>query len=156
MLLNAYKNRLEVSERGLNLVEIGEEMFQLNTLKGLLSKIDKPKGKGELNDVPVHSWNFHIYEAFFRTFCINKFVEFDYHLRADSKSFAKGIKYWYGGQENPAMAYFIYEFLSKGQFNHVITFSEFLRFCRTFQLAKDHQNRVVYQMITEMNHFIRV
>ena len=76
--------------------------------------------------------DFNIYEQFFRTFCWNKNADSPLELRADLKSFNKGIKYWYGGMSNKPLCYLIYNYIGKGSLNHHITFSEFLNFVKNF------------------------
>ena len=74
--------------------------------------------------------NLNIHKEFFRLFCNNKYVEYDYFLRADMKSFHEGVTYLYGGVENIHMSNRIFNYISKGKVNHRITFSEFVYFTR--------------------------
>lgn len=48
--------------------------------------------------------NFKVFTQFFRTFCVNKYADHDFLLRASAHSFAKGITYWYGGRPNPLLS----------------------------------------------------
>ena len=66
----------------------------------------------------------------FKTFCKNPVSEHDFLLRADQKSFALGIKFWYNGIENKPLANILYNFLGKGFHNHRITFSQFILLVR--------------------------
>lgn len=79
-----------------------------------------------------------IYESFFRTFCRNPDEEMNHLLKADKKSFRKGIQYWYNGKDNPSMHILLYSYLGKYKQNHKITFSEFLNFCQEMTLSKYH------------------
>jgi Ca2+-binding EF-hand superfamily protein len=89
------------------------------------------------------------YEAFFRKFCKDEYIEFDYMLRANLQSFNKGLTYYFGGRENKALCCFIYDSISKSKTNHEITFSEFLNFARNFLISKEHQNLLIFRMITD-------
>ena len=92
---------------------------------------------------------FQRYEQFFRLFCRNPYVEHHLFLRADLKSFSRGIKKIYGGKENNPLAELIFNYLGKGLRNHLITFSEFLNFVREFQLEKANQQVIVFRMISD-------
>ena len=62
--------------------------------------------------------NFEIYESMFRTFCKKPVADHDYLMRANYESFSEGIKFWYNGIENKALADIIYNSLGKGLVNH--------------------------------------
>jgi len=89
-------------------------------------------------------------------FCINKYVDTAEALRVDFDSLSRGLKWCYDGYENPALAYFIYEHLGNGNANHIITFSEFLYFASDFTLSKEHQNLVIFYMLTERQKILTV
>lgn len=91
--------------------------------------------------------NLNIYKEFFRLFCNNKYVEYDYFLRADVKSFHEGVTYLYGGVENYHMSNRLFNYIAKGKVNHRITFSEFVYFARELQLSEVHQNLLVFKIL---------
>ena len=97
-----------------------------------------------------------VYEQFFRMFCWNKNADLQMELRADLISLNKGLQYWCGGHLNKPLAYLIYSYIGKGTMNHQISFSEFLNFVRNFQLSKEHQNVVVFHMISDMQPILTV
>jgi len=72
--------------------------------------------------------NFKVYTQFFRTFCVNKFTEEDYMLRANFNSFSKGITYWYGGRQNPTLARLLFTSLTKK--TSKLSLSQFIYFLR--------------------------
>ena len=72
----------------------------------------------------------------------------DYMMRANLESIELGMKELYGGKENKPMANIIYNYLGKGKINHLVTFSEFIYFCRELQLKKEHQNLLIFKMIS--------
>jgi hypothetical protein len=66
---------------------------------------------------------FKTYEAFFKHFCYNRdTVSMDFLLKADLKSINEGVKWLYGGKENPGMAKLLYSWFSRGTVNHTVTF----------------------------------
>lgn len=93
--------------------------------------------------------NFEVIEQFFRTFCINKAAEHDFQLRADRKSFKRGIQYWYGGKENKPFSDLIFTYLSFGMENHQITLSEFIGFVREFMHSNMNHQNIIFKMISE-------
>lgn len=95
--------------------------------------------------------NFEVFESYFRTFCKNKGAENEYSLRADAASFKEGLQYWYGGRENGPLADLLFNYLSKGMKNHLLTFSEFIGFCRDFMLSTANHQAVIFQIISDGN-----
>ena len=59
-------------------------------------------------------------------------MEHQHGLTADFKSFSKGLQYYYGGVEVKPLAEMLYNYLGKGNTNHLVTFSEFISFIREF------------------------
>ena len=103
-----------------------------------------------------HKANFNILEQFFRIFCRNRYVEHSYFLRADFKSFNKGIQKCYGGKENKALAELMYNYLGQGKKNHQITFSEFVALSCEFLLSPKNHNVVIFNMVSDREPTIRV
>lgn len=52
------------------------------------------------------------------------------------------------------MADLIYFYISKGQKNSFLTFSQFLYFCREIQLSTVHVNQLVYKMIANRKQWL--
>lgn len=100
--------------------------------------------------------NFEVYEQFFRMFCRNQYLEYDYTLRADLNSLKEGMKWWYGGKPNDLMAELIFNYIGKGKVNHLITFNEFLYFVREVQLSRMHQNVIIFHFVSDNQPTIRL
>lgn len=92
----------------------------------------------------ANSINFANYEAFFRIFCKNKYVEYEHNLRANYESLNEGIKKLYGGIENEFLSRLLYNYFGKGNINHLITLSEFVVFIHELQLSTKHINSFVF------------
>ena len=80
--------------------------------------------------------NFRVYEQFFRLFCVNPNSGNDFLLRASKDSLAKGICKLYDGLPNESLCTLLYNFFGKGTVNHLITFSEFVRFINDLHLSR--------------------
>ena len=95
--------------------------------------------------------NFEVMEAYFRTFCIDQSAENDFQLRADEESFNQGLKRWYGDLEVRPLTDLLFNYLSKGMKNHLLTLSEFTYFCRDFMLSPANHQSVVFKIISDCN-----
>ena len=92
--------------------------------------------------------NFKLYEALFQTMCYSPRVENNWSLRVNTKSINKGLRRWYGGKDNLALAYLLYNFIAKGKYNHQVTFSEFISVNRDISLVKIHVKLFIFNVIT--------
>jgi hypothetical protein len=70
-------------------------------------------------------------------------------LMSTRDSFRRGIRYWYGGQDNRPLADIIFNYIGRGKLNHVITFSEFVSFTLDFTLSNSFHNSMVFNMISD-------
>lgn len=97
----------------------------------------------------INNINFPVYESFFRSFCKKKYIESEFLLRADFKSFNEGVGFWFDNVENKPLTQLIHLYIGRGKVNHIITFSEFIYFIRELQLRKQHRNLVIFKFLSE-------